>query len=135
MNKGFPWTHEVGTMLLQYLAFSTMVLGVKYKLHISLLIFYNKMSGKAQWILDKFAGLCTLFFGFAFCFYGYGITTQTWRFTLPATQWPQGMTFIICVITGAIITYESVVSLFGLNEKNETWKAADSDKKEDETGV
>jgi len=132
LNRGFPWTNEVGTLLLQYLTFASMVLGVKYKLHISLLVFYNRMPMKAQWILDKFADVCILFFGFAICFFGYGLTTRTWRFTLPATQWPQGLTYIICVVAGIIIIYEAIVSLFGLNKKDEKWESSISDMKDTE---
>jgi TRAP-type C4-dicarboxylate transport system permease small subunit len=135
LSHGFAWTTEVGTMGLQYIAFTSMVLGVKYKLHISLLLCYNAMPKKAQKVLDKFADICTLLFGLAFCYYGWVLTTQMWRFTHPATLWPQGTTYIICVFTGAIIVYESIVSFFGLNEENEIWKAAEPDKKEDEAVV
>jgi TRAP-type C4-dicarboxylate transport system permease small subunit len=135
LNHGFPWTTEVGTMGLQYLAFSSMVLGVKYKLHISLLIFYNALPKKTQKFLDKFSDICTLIFGVAFCYYGWMLTVQMWRFTHPATLWPQGTTYIICIFTGAVIVYESIVSFFGLNEENEQWTSAESDKKEDEAGV
>jgi len=135
LNHGFPWTTEVGTMGLQYIAFVSMVLGVKYKLHISLLVFYSALPKKAQIALDKFADICTLIFGLAFCWYGWVLTAQMWRFPHPATQWPQGMTYIICVFTGVIVVYESLVSFFGLNEENEEWTAAETDKKEAEAGV
>jgi TRAP-type C4-dicarboxylate transport system permease small subunit len=131
LSHGFAWTTEVGTLGLQYVAFTSMVLGVKYRLHISLLLVYEALSKKVQKVLDKFADICTLLFGFATCYYGWVLTTQMWRFTLPATRWPQGTTSIICIFTGAIVMYESIVSLFGLNEENEKWAAAESDKKED----
>ena len=131
LSHGFAWTTEVGTMGLQYIAFTSMVLGVKYKLHISLLLIYDRLSKKAQKVLDRFASFCTLIFGIAFCYYGWVLTAQMWRFTHPATLWPQGTTYIICIFSGAIVTYESFVSLLGLNEEDETWEAAESDKKED----
>lgn len=124
MNRGLPWILEVGTLGLQYLAFASMVLGVRYKQHISLLVIYNRFPAKWRKGLDIFAHLCTLFFGLAICFFGYRVTAQMWQFTLPATQWPQGLTYIICVFTGAIVAYESIVSLLGLNDEKIEWKAA-----------
>ncbi|MCL2827471.1 MAG: TRAP transporter small permease [Oscillospiraceae bacterium] len=124
LNRGLPWILEIGTLGLQYLAFASMVLGVRYKQHISLLVVYNRFPEKGRKALDIFANVCTLLFGLAICFFGYQVTTQMWQFVLPATQWPQGLTYIICVFTGAIVAYESIVSLLGLNEKNIEWKAA-----------
>jgi TRAP-type C4-dicarboxylate transport system permease small subunit len=135
LSHGFPWTTEVGTLGLQYIAFTSMVLGVKYRLHISLLLFYDSLPKKAQKVLDKFADVCTLIFGSAFFYYGCVLTAQMWRFTHPATRWPQGTTYIICIFTGAVVVYESIVSFFGLNEENEQWTSADSDKKEGDTVV
>jgi TRAP-type C4-dicarboxylate transport system permease small subunit len=132
-NSGFSWTTEVGTLLLQYIAFTSMALGVKYKLHISLLIVYNRLSKKIQKVLDKFADICIFLFGIAFCYYGYRLTVTTWPFTLPATQWPQGLTYIISIFTGAIIVYESFVSFLGLNEEEP--KAEEPDEKEGEKVV
>ena len=122
-GQGFAWILEVGTLLLQYIAFAAMVLGVKYKLHISLLIIYNKLPKTAQKILDKFADLCIIFFGYVTCFYGYQVTQTLWRFPLPATGWSQGLTYLICVLSGAVIIYEGIVSFLGLNDKNVTWKS------------
>ena len=124
-NQGFAWILEVGTLLLQYLAFSCMVLGVKYKLHISLLIIYNRLPNTAQKILTAFINMCILFFGVMICFYGYGVTSQMWRFSLPATGWTQGLTYLICVFAGAVVAYEGLVSLLGLNDDSVIWKNAE----------
>jgi TRAP-type C4-dicarboxylate transport system permease small subunit len=130
LNHGVAWTTEVGTMGLQYVAFTSMILGVKYKLHISLFLVYDTLPKMARKVLDKFADICTLIFGSAFFYYGCVLTAQMWRFTHPATRWPQGTTYIICIFTGAVVMYESIVSFFGLNEENEQWTSAESDKKE-----
>jgi len=124
-NTAFPWILEVGTLLLQYIAFASMVLGFKYKLHIALVALFNKFPKKVQVILDKFIYLCILFFGLVTCIYGYQLTTQMWRFILPATEWSQGLTYLICVVSGAIISYEALVSLLGLNDKDIKWVAAE----------
>ena len=125
LNQGFGWTLEIGTLLLQYIAFASMVLGVRYRLHIALLVVYNKMSAKVQKVLDKVFDVCVMVFGFMICYFGYGITSQMWRFTLPATRWPQVLTYMICIFAGAIIMYEGLVSLLGLSDKTVTWKAAE----------
>jgi len=116
LRSGFPWTTELGTLALQYIAFSSMVLGVRYRAHISLVVVYDNLPKKIQRVLDYFMNLCILLFGVASCYYGYGLTTRFWRFALPATGWPQGMTYIICVFAGAIIAYEALTSLLNLNE-------------------
>lgn len=115
-GRGFAWTTEVGTLFLQYVAFASMVLGVKYKLHISLMLVYDNVPKKLQWCFDKFSYLCTMVFGFLFCYHGFALTRTLWGATLPATRWPQGVTYMICVFSGAIIFYESIAQLFGLND-------------------
>ena len=132
-NQGFPWILEIGTLLLQYIAFASMVLGFKYRLHIALVALYNKFPALARKILDKFIYTCILFFGIVTCIYGYQLTTSMWRFILPATEWPQGLTYLICVVTGAIIIFEATVSLLGLNDPDVKWTAAEPPASKTET--
>ena len=109
------WSEEVALLLMVWTAFIAMAIGVEKGLHIAITIFYGMLPKKVQWVIYKLILFAVIFFGYILIRYGIGLAANSMGNRLPATQWPNGIKFIMMPVSGVFICYFSILDLFGLN--------------------
>ena len=99
-----------------WLAFIAMAIGVEKKLHIAIEMFVKPLPKPVQKIIEKINDTATMLFGIILVIYGKELVAHTMSSTLPATQWPAGIAYLMMPIGGVFITYFSFLSLFNLEK-------------------
>ncbi len=108
------WSEEVALLLMVWTAFISMAIGVEKGLHIAIEMFFNRFPGKIRIAVTKINTFATFLFGLALVVYGGKLIGSTMSSTLPATQWPAGMLYLMMPVGGVFIMYFTFLSLFGL---------------------
>jgi TRAP-type C4-dicarboxylate transport system permease small subunit len=115
-NAGISWSYEMATKLMAWFAFLSMAQGVKEKTHLSITIFHQLLPKKLKIIVDKFAYFAVLIFGILITNYGIKLTISTWSSTLPATQLPAGILYLVTPVAGILITLDAFIFLLGVDK-------------------
>lgn len=115
-NKGFGWSQEIALFLLLWFAFLSMVQGVHEKLHIGITILYDRVPQKVKFIFDKIAYFSIGVVGGLLFFYGIKLCESTMSSTLPATQIPSGIQYLVIPLSGFMIMLDSLVFIFQKQE-------------------
>jgi len=110
------WSEEVALLLMIWMAFISMAIGVERHLHIAIEMFANKLPAKARTCVEKINDIATFLFGFVLCIYGSRLVSSTMTSTLPATQWPAGIEYLMMPVGGIFIMYFSALSIFNLQK-------------------
>ena len=114
LQSSIMWSEEVALLLMAWTAFISMAIGVEKDLHIAITVFFNMFPKKLQTFFMKFNTVATIFFGYILCHYGILLTKNAMRSTLPATQWPAGIKYMLMPVAGIFIMYFAIISLFNL---------------------
>lgn len=115
LNSSIRWSEEVALVLMAWTAFISMAIGVEKELHIAITVIANLFPKKMQLVLDKINTVAIVFFGYILVHFGIKLTRVGMRNTLPATQWPSGIKYMIMPIAGVFILYFALMKLFGLD--------------------
>lgn len=116
IGKSIRWSEEVALVLMVWMAFIAMAIGVERHLHIAIEMFANKFPKTVQMIIEKINDIATFAFGFVLLVYGKSLVAHTMSSTLPATQWPAGIEYLMMPVGGFFIMYFSFLSLFNLSK-------------------
>lgn len=114
LGQSIRWSEEVALLLMVWMAFISMAIGVEKKLHISISMFYDMFPKKLQWILEKVNYIVIFAFGVALMYYGVLLVISTSTSTLPATKWPSCMLYLMMPVGGLFIAYYTFLDLFKL---------------------
>ncbi len=109
------WSEEVALLLMVWIAFIAMAIGVEKSMHISVGIFYNKFPKWLKTGATKLNYVLTAGFGIALIYFGILLISSTATSTLPATKLPSSWKYMMTPISGIFITYFSLLKLFNLN--------------------
>ena len=109
------WSEEVALFLMIWMAFISMAIGVEKRLHIAIEMFVKKFPKKVQFCIEKLNDTATFGFGLVLCVFGCRLVSATMNSTLPATQWPAGLEYLMMPVSGVFIMYFSFLNLFNLN--------------------
>ena len=116
IGTSIRWSEEVALFLMIWMAFISMAIGVEKKLHIAIEMFVKKFPKPVQIVLEKFSDIATFALGLVLCIYGKKLVAITMSSTLPATQWPAGLEYLMMPVGGVFIMYFSFLNLFNLNK-------------------
>ena len=116
IGTSIRWSEEVALLLMVWLAFISMAIGVEKHLHIAIEMFVKPMPQKVKKIIEKINDIATMLFGIILVIYGRNLVAHTMTSTLPATQWPAGIAYMMMPVGGIFITYFSFLSLFNLEK-------------------
>ena len=119
MNSGIGWSEEISLVIVVWFTFISMALGVKQRLHISMCLLPKNLSPKIDFLLSKLSDLVTLFLGYVMIHYGWILVQFTSRSILPASEFPASVMYFPLVLSGVLVTYESVMNLFGFDKGDE----------------
>ena len=93
---------------------ASMSIGVQKGLHIAVGFFFNILPPAMAKIVEKIDNLIVMSFGAFLLYYGALLVQSTMSSTLPATQWPAGMEYLMIPVGGFFIIYFSLINLLGL---------------------
>ncbi|WP_261793789.1 TRAP transporter small permease [Treponema pectinovorum] len=119
-HRSIMWSEEVALLLMVWTAFISMAIGVEKGLHIAITIFYGLFPKKIQNVIYKLILVAMIFFAYILIKYGINLISVSMGNKLPATQWPNGIKFIMMPVGGIFIFYFAVLDLFGLNRFRHT---------------
>ncbi len=114
LGTSIRWSEEVALFFMIWMAFISMAVGVQKGLHIAVGFFFNLLPPTLAKIVTKLDYLIILSFGAFMVYYGALLVKSTMSSTLPATQWPAGVEYLMIPVGGFFIVYFSLISLFGL---------------------
>lgn len=113
------WSEETTMILMIWFGFIGIAIGVKKDIHLSIEFLVNKFPEKIKkgfYVLDD---VLVGIFGFTLLVYGAELVQKTGDSTLPATQLPTYVLYIMVPITGFMIVLYTIDKIFRLfeNEK------------------
>lgn len=130
LSTSIRWSEEVALFFMIWMAFISMAVGVQKHLHIAVGFFFNLLPPTAAKVVDKLVTLIVMSFGAFMVFDGSRLVQSTMSSTLPATQWPAGMEYLMIPVGGIFIVYFTFLSLFGLERYQHTKFYKDAPKQE-----
>lgn len=116
LGTSIRWSEEVALLLMVWMAFISMAIGVEKKLHISISLFYDMFPKPVRYIIEKVNYFIIFMFGIVLMYYGYRLVMSTTTSTLPATKWPACMLYIMIPVGGLFITYYTILDFFKLDQ-------------------
>lgn len=106
------WSEEVALLLMVWMAFISMAIGVAKNIHIRIEMFYNKFPKPVQTVCKWLSHLITLFVGAILMANGYKLVMATLHSTLPTTKWPSFVLYLMIPVGGFYIIYCTILHMF-----------------------
>ncbi|MGI5976761.1 MAG: TRAP transporter small permease [Candidatus Limivicinus sp.] len=114
LHSSIRWSEELTLVLMVWMAFISMAIGVRENLHIAIEMFFNKLPVKAQKFFNSLNNLFISVVGIVLLVYGIILIKYTTNSTLPATKLPACTLYLMLPVGGFFIAYYSLLRLFGL---------------------
>ncbi len=115
LNQSIRWSEEVALLLMVWMAFISLAIGIEKKLHIAIGLFFDRFPRKVQYIIEKATNILIMVFGLVLFYYGIKLMQFTSSSTLPATKWPAATLYAMIPVSGIFIAYFSIIELFNLH--------------------
>ena len=120
LGSNIKWCEEVTLLLLVYLMFLTMSIGIKEDLHIRIDIFAKHFPKTVRVMLVYLADLVLLFMSACMAYYGVQLAAHASKATLPITGLPQSCVYLMTIVSGVLISIVLVAKLFGMYQTEDT---------------
>ena len=108
------WSEETSVILLIWMGFITMAIGVKKGMHLSISAIVNLLPKSAQKVIFYFDELAVMVFGIVLFIYGRDLSAATMSSTMPATQLPSGVLYAVLPVSGILIIIYTIVRISDL---------------------
>jgi TRAP-type transport system small permease protein len=113
------WSEETCVILMIWLGFVTLALGVKKGSHISISALVNLFPKPMQRVIFFIDEIVVMIFGIVITIYGQRLSAFTMSSTLPATQLPSGVLYACLPVSGVLIIAYTIMRIINLIlEKN-----------------
>lgn len=97
------WSEEVALLLMVWMGFIGLALGVIKGVHISIEFFVSVLPTKLQKVIHVVDQLLVGLFGLTLLIYGYQLVQRTMSSKLPATGWPAATLYGLVPFSGFLI--------------------------------
>ena len=114
LGTSIQWSEEVSRLLMVWMAFISMAIGIQKGLHVCIELFFNKFPKPLRLVLEKVNELLMTLVGVVMIVYGSRLIVSTSSSTLSATQWPASTLYLMIPVAGVFIAYFSMIELFHL---------------------
>lgn len=114
LGSSIQWSEEVARLLMVWMAFVSMAIGIQKGLHVSIELFFNKFPAPMRKVLTKVNEFVMCSCGLVMIVYGMQLINSTKTSTLSATQWPSSTLYLMIPVAGVFILYFSAIELFHL---------------------
>ena len=108
------WSEETSVILMIWLGFITMAIGVKKGMHLSISALVNLFPKPVQKVIFYFDELAVMAFGIVLFVHGKNLSAQTMSSTLPATQLPAGVLYAVLPVAGVMIIIYTIIRILDL---------------------
>lgn len=113
------WSEETCVILMIWLGFISLAIGVKKGTHLSISALVNLFPKPMQKIVFYIDEIAVLIFGVMLVIYGQQLSAFTMSSTLPATQLPSGVLYACLPVSGVLIIAYTIMIISNLIlEKN-----------------
>ena len=110
------WAQEISLLLIVWMCFLSMAVGVERRTHISIEVFYMMFPKKMKKVLDILNQIIFFFVGIFFTYYGSLLVMNTWTSTLPASKLPAGVLYLMIPVGGFCIALFTLLNLLGMGK-------------------
>lgn len=114
------WSEEVALLLVVWMAFIAMAIGVAENLHIAITLFFDKFPGRIKTFCLALNNLLIIGTGVIMVYYGYHLIMFTRNSTLPTTKWPSFILYLMIPVSGVYIIYFSLIKLYRMFKEKRT---------------
>lgn len=127
------WSQEVSLLLIVWMTFLSMAIGVEKGYHIGIELFYQKFPKSVRAVIDTVNKFIFLLVGIFMGYYGWKLTASTWTSTLAATKWPAGLLYAMIPVGGYCMAFFALLDLIGWKKYKNTsiYEDAVADDEED----
>ena len=115
-GTSIQWSEEVAKLLMVWMAFISMAIGIQKGLHVAIHLFFNKFPKPMRTVLTKINELLVAVCGIVMIVYGMQLINSTKTSTLSATQWPASTLYLMIPVAGVFIAYFSLIEVFHLEK-------------------
>lgn len=112
------WTEEIVLLFMTAYGFLSIACGFGRQSHLSVSMLYDRFPKWLRSVMDRASDLLIVAFGVFLFVEGYKFVGLTWSSTLPVTELPNGIQYLVVPVTGLIIVIHGLFWLFiGEEEK------------------
>ncbi|MDY0289544.1 MAG: TRAP transporter small permease [Sphaerochaeta sp.] len=111
-SSGIHWSEEISLVIVIWFTFIAMALGVKESLHINVDILPKKLPKVFFGVLDCIRDVLVVIIGAIMIYYGWKLTLNGARSTLPATNIPNSINYVVLPIAGVFIVLYAIIHLY-----------------------
>lgn len=112
LKNSIVWSEEVALLLMVWVAFITIAIGVAKNIHIRIELIYKHFPKKVKTLFTWFEYIVTLFVGLMLLVYGIKLVQVTLYSTLPTTKWPSFLLYLMIPVGGFFIIYCTLLHMF-----------------------
>jgi TRAP-type C4-dicarboxylate transport system permease small subunit len=116
LKSSLKWSDEISTLMMVWFGFLGIAIGILERMHISIEVFTMKFPQKAIDIITRAGYILIAAFGILMVRYGIQIMSVTRNSTMPATQWPSSVLFIVLPLSGVLVIINSILVVFDLDK-------------------
>ena len=111
-SSGIHWSEEISLVIVIWFTFIAMALGVKESLHINVDILPKKLPKSFFLSLDCIRDFLVVIVGGIMIYYGWKLTLNGAKSTLPATNIPNSINYVVLPIAGIFIALYASIHLY-----------------------
>ena len=111
-NYSIIWSEEVALLLMVWMAFISMAIGVAKDIHIRITLFFKLFPKPLQTVFVWLEHIVSLFVGWELLVNGCRLIKFTLHSTLPTTKWPSFVLYLMIPVGGFYIIYCTILQMF-----------------------
>lgn len=111
-RSGIFWSEEISLVIVIWFTFIAMALGVKESLHINMNILPRKLPKPFFTALDCMRDALVILIGVVLIYFGWKLTLNGAKSSLPATNIPNSINYIILPVVGIFIVLYAIIHLY-----------------------
>ena len=131
LNNSPRWTSEVSLLLIGWLGFLGIAIGIREGSHIAVGYFSDKLPAALQPAIDRLGPLLMVFFGGYLVVQGWDFTQLMMANTMPATNLPRAWQYAAMPVSGILVLLYGGLQLFGFATERDIGTSDTSDDIED----
>lgn len=121
------WSQEVSLLLIVWMTFLSMAIGVEKNTHIGIELFYGMFPKPVKRVVDVINKIAIIAIGIFFTYFGSKLTLSTWSSTLASTKWPAGMLYLMIPVGGFCMSFFTLLDLLGWKKYKRTHQYEDEE--------
>lgn len=114
------WAEEVAAIFMVYFAFIGISIGVYEGIHIAITFITDLLPKSVQKIILIIDELLIMFYGGSLLYFGGRLVYATRTSTLPATQWPAFMPYLMAPVAGLVVVLFTIVNIMNIVQNKKT---------------